>query len=290
MSVLEAEAPVSRNTHEKFHKLIATAQQHPPVKVAVAHPCDQVSLESVVEAARLKLIEPILVGPQERIREVAAQARARHQQLRNRRCRIQPGFGCQGGRLVREGRAEALMKGSLHTDEMMGAVVKRDTGLRTSRRISHCFIMDVPDHDQPLDHHRRGGEHRADLKDQGRHHPERDRSRPGAGAERCPRRDSERDGNASIPTYRRPLRRRPCARWQTGDRSPGRCSTARWRSTMRSAPKLRRSRRLRLRSPAAPMFWSFRISRPATCSPRACRSWPARTPPVSSLAQRCRSS
>jgi len=73
MSVLEAEAPVSRNTHEKFHKLIATAQQHPPVKVAVAHPCDQVSLESVVEAAKLRLIEPILVGPQERIREVAAQ-------------------------------------------------------------------------------------------------------------------------------------------------------------------------------------------------------------------------
>ena len=52
--------------------------------------------------------------------------------------------------LVREGRAEALMKGSLHTDELMSAVVKRDTGLRTSRRISHCFIMDVPDHDQPL--------------------------------------------------------------------------------------------------------------------------------------------
>ena len=53
MSVLEAEAPVSRNTHEKFHKLIATAQKHPPVKVAVAHPCDQVSLESVVKAAKL---------------------------------------------------------------------------------------------------------------------------------------------------------------------------------------------------------------------------------------------
>ena len=75
MSVLEAEAPVSRNTHEKFHKLIATAQKHQPVKVAVAHPCDQVSLESAIEAARLRLMEPILVGPEERIREVAAKNR-----------------------------------------------------------------------------------------------------------------------------------------------------------------------------------------------------------------------
>ena len=68
MNVLEAEAPVvSRNAHEKLHKLIETAQKHPPMKVAVAHPCDQVSLESVAEAARLRLIEPILVGPEQHV-------------------------------------------------------------------------------------------------------------------------------------------------------------------------------------------------------------------------------
>ena len=150
MSVLEAEAPVSRNNHEKFHNLIATAQKHQPVKVAVAHPCDQVSLESVVEAAKLKLVEPILVGPQERIREVAAQHGLDINSFEIVDADYSQDSAAKAVELVREGRAEALMKGSLHTDEIMSAVVKRDTGLRTSRRISHCFIMDVPDHDQPL--------------------------------------------------------------------------------------------------------------------------------------------
>lgn len=150
MSVLEAEAPVSRNNHAKFHKLIATAQQHQPVKVAVAHPCDQVSLESVVEAAKLRLIEPILVGPQERIREVAAEHGLDISSFELVDADYSQDSAAKAVELVREGRAEALMKGSLHTDEIMSAVVKRDTGLRTSRRISHCFIMDVPDHDQPL--------------------------------------------------------------------------------------------------------------------------------------------
>ena len=150
MSVLEAEAPVSRNTHEKFRKLIANAQKHQPVKVAVAHPCDQVSLESVVEAAKLKLIEPILVGPQNRIREVAAQHGLDISGFEIVDADFSQDSAAKAVELVREGRAEALMKGSLHTDEIMSAVVKRDIGLRTSRRISHCFIMDVPDHDQPL--------------------------------------------------------------------------------------------------------------------------------------------
>jgi phosphate acetyltransferase len=68
MPVLEAEAPVGRSTHEKFHQLVEKAQQHAPMKVAVAHPCDQISLESAVAAAKVKLIEPILVGLQRRRR------------------------------------------------------------------------------------------------------------------------------------------------------------------------------------------------------------------------------
>jgi phosphate acetyltransferase len=150
MAVLEAEAPVGRNTHEKLHKLIETAQQYPPTKVAVAHPCDQVSLESATKAAALKLIEPILVGPEQRIREVAAKHNLDIGGFEIVDAEYSQDSAAKAVALVREGRAEALMKGSLHTDELMGAVVKRDTGLRTSRRISHCFIMDVPDHDQPL--------------------------------------------------------------------------------------------------------------------------------------------
>jgi phosphate acetyltransferase len=150
MPVLEAEAPVSHNTHDKFHELVAKAQSHAPVKVAVAHPCDQVSLESVVEAAKMRLIEPILVGPKDRIREVAANLGLDISGFEIVDAEYSQDSAAKAVELVREGRAEALMKGSLHTDELMGAVVKRDTGLRTARRISHCFVMDVPDHDQPL--------------------------------------------------------------------------------------------------------------------------------------------
>ena len=150
MSVIEAEAPVGRNKHEKFHDLIAKAKTLPPIKVAVAHPCDQVSLESVVEAADLKLIEPILVGPEQRIRDVATKYKLDISGFEIVDAAYSQDSAAKAVALVREGRAEALMKGSLHTDEIMSAVVQRETGLRTSRRISHCFIMDVPDHDQPL--------------------------------------------------------------------------------------------------------------------------------------------
>ena len=151
MSVLEAEAvSVTRNDHGKFHQLVARAQQHEPVRVAVAHPCDQVSLESAVAAAKLKLMTPILVGPEHRIREVAAKHGLDISAFEIVDARYSQDSAAKAVELVREGRADALMKGSLHTDELMGAVVKRETGLRTGRRISHCFIMDVPDHDQPL--------------------------------------------------------------------------------------------------------------------------------------------
>ena len=150
MSVIEAEAPVRQNAHDKFHALVARAQTHPPVKVAIAHPCDQVSLESAVAASRLRLIAPILVGPESRIREVASKHALDISNFEVVDAAYSNDSASKAVDLVREGRAEALMKGSLHTDELMAAVVRRDTGLRTARRISHCFIMDVPGHDQPL--------------------------------------------------------------------------------------------------------------------------------------------
>jgi len=151
MATLEAEAPtVRQNAHDKFHRLVAKAQEHAPLKVAVAHPCDQVSLESVAAAAKLKLIQPILVGPEERIRTVAKEHGVDISGFEIVDAEYSQDSAAKAVELVREGRAEALMKGSLHTDELMGAVVKRDTGLRTARRISHCFVMDVPGHDQPL--------------------------------------------------------------------------------------------------------------------------------------------
>ena len=150
MSVIEAPPRVDTNDHDKFHRLIATAKKQPPAKTAVAHPCDRSSLEAVVEAAEMKLIDPILVGPEQRIRAVAAENNLDISGFEIVDAEHSHASAAQAVALVREGRAEALMKGSLHTDEIMGAVVARETGLRTSRRISHCFVMDVPDHDEPL--------------------------------------------------------------------------------------------------------------------------------------------
>jgi phosphate acetyltransferase len=150
MSVLQAAAPSRLNDHDKFRELVAKAQKHSPISVAVAHPCDEVSLGSVIEAARMKLIEPILVGPERRIRAVAAEHGLDISGFEIVDADYSQHSAERAVELVREGRADALMKGSLHTDELMGAVVKRDTGLRTARRISHCFVMDVPGHDQPL--------------------------------------------------------------------------------------------------------------------------------------------
>src|SRR3954463_12811183 len=150
MSVLEAPARTETNDHDKFYKLVATALKHPPAITAVAHPCDRVSLESVVEAARLKLMEPILVGPEQRIREVAKEYDLDISPFEIVNAEFSEDSAAKAVALVREGRADALMKGSLHTDELMGAVVKRETGLRTSRRISHCFVMDVPSYSETL--------------------------------------------------------------------------------------------------------------------------------------------
>ena len=135
---------------ERYDRLVRAAQQLPPVTTAVAHPCDQISIEGVVEAAKLGLIAPILVGPPARIREAAEQAEADISSFPLEESAHSHDSAAKAVELVRQGKAEALMKGSLHTDELMGAVVARETGIRTARRISHCFVMDVPGHKDPL--------------------------------------------------------------------------------------------------------------------------------------------
>jgi phosphate acetyltransferase len=138
------------NKHEKYELLIARCKSLPSTPTAVAHPCDQSSLQAVVDASRAGLIAPILVGPRARIDAVAKKHSIDVGTLEIVDAPHSEASAAAAVALVREGRAEALMKGSLHTDELMGAVVRRDTGLRTARRISHCFIMDVPGHAEPL--------------------------------------------------------------------------------------------------------------------------------------------
>ena len=136
--------------HVKFRRLVEVAQKHSPATTAIAHPCDQVSLESAVEARKMKLIEPILVGNKDKIAKAAGDAGIDLGDMEIVDAEHSVDAARKAVGLVREGRAEALMKGSLHTDELMSAVVARETGLRTGRRISHCFIMDVPDHADAL--------------------------------------------------------------------------------------------------------------------------------------------
>jgi len=136
--------------HEKYQRLVDYCKTLPPTPTAVAHPCDESSLRGAVEAAKMGLIAPILVGPKARIEAVAREHGIDITGLPIVDVPHSHAAAEKAVELVREGKAEALMKGSLHTDELMGAVVQRETGLRTSRRISHCFIMDVPSYEHTL--------------------------------------------------------------------------------------------------------------------------------------------
>jgi phosphotransacetylase/acyl dehydratase len=129
---------------DAFAKLLRRCQSFAPVTCAVVHPCDRDSLLGPLEAAKRGLIVPVLVGPEAKIRAVAD---AEHVDLSP--YRIVPTEHSHAAAekavaLARAGEVESLMKGSLHTDELMGAVVPSATGLRTARRISHVFVMDVP--------------------------------------------------------------------------------------------------------------------------------------------------
>ena len=136
--------------HEKYERLIARCKALTPVPTAVAHPCDESSLRGAVEAAELGILQPILVGPRARIEAVAAQFQLDISSYEIVDAPHSHAAAEMAVQLVREGKAELLMKGSLHTDELMGAVVRTGTGLRTERRISHAFIMDVPNLDRAL--------------------------------------------------------------------------------------------------------------------------------------------
>jgi phosphate acetyltransferase len=136
--------------HEKYQRLIDYCRTQPPIATAVAHPCDRSSLEGAVEAAEMGLIVPLLVGPKERIVAVADECGLQIADYELVDAPHSHAAASKAVDLVREGRAEAIMKGSLHTDELMAAVVTREGGLRTARRVSHCFVMDVPGHEDAL--------------------------------------------------------------------------------------------------------------------------------------------
>ena len=134
----------------KYEQLLLRCAALEPIPTAVAHPCEASALAGAVEAGEKKLITPILVGPAAKIREVAKEAGISLGSARIVDAAHSHESAAKAVALVRSGEAELLMKGSLHTDELLGAVVARETGLRTGRRISHVFIMDVPTYHKVL--------------------------------------------------------------------------------------------------------------------------------------------
>lgn len=136
--------------HQRYRALLKAAAGGQPITTAIVHPCDPVSITAAAEAAARKLILPILVGPRGKVEAAAAEAKVDIKGFRVIDAPHSHAAASQAVALVRSGEARLLMKGSLHTDELMAAIVAPDTGLTTNRRISHVYVMDVPAYPRPL--------------------------------------------------------------------------------------------------------------------------------------------
>jgi phosphotransacetylase len=134
----------------KYEQLLVRCRSLDPIPTAVAHPCEETALSGAIEAGAKGLIRPILVGPAAKIKEIANKHGIDLGQTRIVDAPHSHASAAKAVELVRLGEAELLMKGSLHSDELLGAVVARETGLRTARRVSHVFIMDVPTYHKVL--------------------------------------------------------------------------------------------------------------------------------------------
>jgi phosphate acetyltransferase len=150
IGTIAALSPLGEPPPSKYERLIARAKQSAPPTTIVAYPCEETALRGPLEAAESGIIVPVFVGP-----AAAISSLARKHKLDIDRFEIVdvPDADAAAARavaLIHEGRGELLMKGSLHTDELMREVTSSKTGLRTARRISHVFIMDVPNHPETL--------------------------------------------------------------------------------------------------------------------------------------------
>lgn len=133
-----------------FESLLERCRAMRPIRIGVVHPCDAVSIEGALAARDRGLITPVLVGPRAKLAAAAAAANLSLEGVEIVDAPHSHAAADNGVELVRRGELEALMKGSLHTDELMGAVVREGTGLRTERRVSHVFVLDVPNYCKPL--------------------------------------------------------------------------------------------------------------------------------------------
>jgi len=141
---------VQLRRHDRYQELIDRCAGLEPIPTAVVHPCDEVSLEGAVRAAQAHLIKPVLIGPEAKIRSLAASERIDISPFEIVGTEDSQAAAATAVALARAGKVAAIMKGSLHTDELMREVCASQTGLKTARRISHAFVMDVPTYAEPL--------------------------------------------------------------------------------------------------------------------------------------------
>jgi phosphate acetyltransferase len=137
-------------TPSKYDRLIAAAVAVPPVPTIVVHPCDETSLRGALESAKAGIIRPVLVGPETKVRDTASKHGLDISGLEIVDVPHSEAAAAKGVELIHAAKGEMLMKGSLHTDELMRSVTAKATGLRTDRRISHVFVMDVPAYAETL--------------------------------------------------------------------------------------------------------------------------------------------
>ena len=150
IGTLRAFAPVAHPEGSKYERLIARAKTVAAAKTVVVHPCDESSLRGAIDAAQAGIIVPILVGPAAKITAAASKSGLDISKFELVDAPHSEAAAARAVELIHESKGELLMKGSLHTDEIMRAVTSSKTGLRTARRISHVFIMDVPTYSETL--------------------------------------------------------------------------------------------------------------------------------------------
>lgn len=149
-SATRKRSAIEMHAHGGYERLLRAAQALPAIRVAVAHPCNTEALQAAIESRDEGLIVPVLVGPQARIDAIAKEARISLAGIERIDAAHSHASADAAVALARDGKVAAVMKGSLHTDELLHAVLDRDNGLRTERRVSHAFLMDVPKYPRPL--------------------------------------------------------------------------------------------------------------------------------------------
>jgi phosphate acetyltransferase len=149
MKSVAADSSETRS-HSKYERLIAATEAIQPVSTIVVHPCDETSLRGAVDSAAANIIQPVLVGPGTKIRNIASEHGLDISGFEIVDTPHSEAAAAKGVELIHAARGEMLMKGSLHTDELMRGVTAKATGLRTARRISHVFVMDVPAYAETL--------------------------------------------------------------------------------------------------------------------------------------------